>query len=358
MQADRSDFAELASSRIRFHGIALALVETRVGLDGWPAALRETTVDEAQMQALWEETHRRTLVSMFDRLAENDIRTAAMKGTALAYSIYANPAWRRRGDTDLLVSEDRLDDARSVLQALGFRLLKPPHGLLFQESWYFDTGIGFEHVVDLHWRVLDSPRLQTVLQVDDVLHHSIPLTRLHPVARAVDPVRALVQGAFNQREHSLFGYGVEGKAKPEGDRLIWAMDYWYLCRAMDEHHWQRLVQLADQHKIAELISSVLKTAQALCADCVPLVALAQLDSRRSGNVMAYLSKTSRRRRFASDLAACKGAGEKVSFIARLALPDDDHLRATFPEAKKWPTFALRLRWLARTISRHVKPYSS
>ncbi|MDF1836133.1 MAG: hypothetical protein P1U62_14830, partial [Alteraurantiacibacter sp. bin_em_oilr2.035] len=169
----------------------------------------------------------------------------------------------------------------------------------------------------------------------------------------------LVQGAFNQCEHSISGYAIEGEKVPEGDRLIWTMDYRYLCRTLDDEQWQELVRLAERHEISAVICAALDQARALSEDCVPKPVFAQLaDRQQGGKVMSYLTQASRRRRIASDLAASRGIGDKVSYVLRLMLPNDDHLRSTFPHARNSPKFLLRLRWLVRAMFRHLKPDSA
>ena len=55
-------------------------------------------------------------------LTQADVEFIWMKGAALAYTVYPNPACRGRGDLDLWIQLEQLSLATAVLQGLGYRL--------------------------------------------------------------------------------------------------------------------------------------------------------------------------------------------------------------------------------------------
>src|SRR5712691_10127605 len=72
----------------------------REGRD-WPEAICEALARESRLQTARELLRRKELISVLDVLAAEDIHPILLKGTALAYSLYDNPASRPRVDTDL-----------------------------------------------------------------------------------------------------------------------------------------------------------------------------------------------------------------------------------------------------------------
>ena len=336
---------EATARRIRFHGIALLLAE-RGAWAGWPETLRASVEDEARMQVLWEAMHRRILHGLFAAFEQAGVAAMALKGTALAYSLYADPAQRRRGDSDLLVRSRDLRAARKALEQQGFVRRPPPHGVLFQEAWESASVGGMQHVVDLHWQPVDSLRLQTVLSVDAMVAAALPLPALHARAMAPDPGHALVHAALNQALHARGGYWSEGENVAGGARLIWAKDYDLLARALDEKGWAALAGFARARGVAPLVMQALEFAERVFRTPVPRSAMDLLASAKSETAITrYLTEGDRKVRLASDLAAARGVRQQGRFLARIATPSPGHLRARFVSHASWPTPLLRARWL-------------
>jgi len=55
--------------------------------------------------------HGRAVGEVIEALTVRGIETLFFKGTALGYSLYDNPVWRTRGDTDLLVAPEYFAEA-------------------------------------------------------------------------------------------------------------------------------------------------------------------------------------------------------------------------------------------------------
>jgi hypothetical protein len=65
-------------------------------------------------------THLADAASAIGRLAAAGVRVAALKGLHLAAAVYEKPAFRWMNDLDLLVPEDQLETARTVLREDGY----------------------------------------------------------------------------------------------------------------------------------------------------------------------------------------------------------------------------------------------
>src|SRR5687767_3457728 len=65
------------------------------------------------------------LERILDALDRVGIRAMPLKGAALVDTVYPDPALRQMADLDVLVPRSRLDEANSVLAALGYRYRTP-----------------------------------------------------------------------------------------------------------------------------------------------------------------------------------------------------------------------------------------
>lgn len=341
-----------AFDAIRFHGIAGLLARQPAAMAQWPEALRILIGQEARLLGLWEATHRMALLPLLAALAEASVAVVAMKGTALAYSLYAEPSARQRGDTDLLIAPADLARARRCLADAGFSRKQSPHGLMFQESWLHDSGIGFVHAVDLHWQPSDSPVLQRILPAAVFFEDSVPLPRLAEWVRASDPVLTFIQGAINQAWHQARGYFVGEARIIGGQRLIWAYDNHLLAGGFSPADWDRLAELATTRGLAPVVAAALAHANAACATKVPETVRARLAAApQSGDLLHYLQTTHLIGTFWQDLRATTGLGARLAFLMAHAFPDADHLREKYPHASRWPLPLLHLRRWAETLGR-------
>lgn len=341
--------------RIEFHGIALLLAEADDLLASWPQELRDAIRDDAQTQVFWEESHKGVIAPLLARLARRGIPARVMKGTALAYSVYANAAMRRRGDTDLLVQPADLDDTRQSLRSAGFVRRDDPHGLFFQETWLFDTGFGMIHAVDLHWQANDSPALQNVLRLEEYFATGEPLGRLAPAAMAPDRVLTFVQGAMNQAWHRAKGYFVGEDRVIGGHRFIWSRDNHLLASDFVADDWSRLATLATGRDVAGIVLTALEAAARDLGTKVPSDVLAALAAAPQETALSrYLTQTDQTCEFLTDLRASAGVLAKFRFLFVNAFPARRHLHWKYPASTGWPLPILHLRRIIELALRAAK----
>ncbi|TIX48969.1 nucleotidyltransferase family protein [Alteraurantiacibacter aquimixticola] len=345
--------ADSVWQRIEFHGIALALCDADAGLRSWPEDLRESVLEEARHQVLWEESHREVVIALLDRLDEQGIPALVMKGTALAYSVYDRPATRRRGDTDLLVARSDLRKARQVMAAAGLERISDAH--FGQEVWVRDTGIGFVHAIDLHWEVIGSPSLRRLIGHDECFAHAIPLERLAGHARTLDPVLQLLRGAINRELHIVHGYIAGAQRHHEGDRLIWRMDTHLLAPSLTEGQWRELGRLACERGLAGAILTSLRGAQASFGTTLCESAVADLEAAQGANPIAdHLAETNALARLRADLAALETPEEKLELFRVRVFPSRSQIERRYPEASGWP---MPLQHLYRLLSAGLRLFT-
>ena len=113
-------FGTLLLRRAEYHGMTALLNERLSEYPEWPTAAKDTVRRRVTIQAFWELEHQQILTAIIDAMSRKGIEPLLFKGTALAYGVYINPAWRTRGDTDLFVE---VSCARIVAQMLTGQLL-------------------------------------------------------------------------------------------------------------------------------------------------------------------------------------------------------------------------------------------
>ncbi|MEO7246923.1 MAG: nucleotidyltransferase family protein, partial [Novosphingobium sp.] len=174
---DADEFAKVFIERAGYHGVIGLLNAAQDSVALWPSSVRSELRDRAFASAAWELRHRSYLQDVTTRLAEKQINAVILKGTALAYDLYAEPAHRTRSDTDLLVEKHHIDAVRRELSQLGFIRTASAEGpfgeIHLQEGWARRCPSGFEHLIDLHWQAMNASALEGVLTFADCLDDPI-----------------------------------------------------------------------------------------------------------------------------------------------------------------------------------------
>jgi len=116
-QAEIFGMGPLLWHHLRQAGISIPL-ETERTLRGM--YLRERALNQA---------HTLALVEVQTLLAQSDIRPLVLKGLALAYKYYPDPALRPVSDIDLLLKKDDILPALQILDEAGYRVNFPDSGL-------------------------------------------------------------------------------------------------------------------------------------------------------------------------------------------------------------------------------------
>ncbi|HYO78406.1 MAG TPA: nucleotidyltransferase family protein [Thermoanaerobaculia bacterium] len=186
-------------------------------------------------------------------LADAGVEAILMKGTPLAYQIYARPELRPRGDTDLLIAEDALEPTRAAMQTLGFTE-RPnsgdEHGLR-QTTFTRGDAFGVVHAYDVHWAVTNSPVFASVLPFRKVGAAAVDVPQLGPHARALAPVDALLLACVHRVAHHH-----------DSDRLIWLVDIALLRDRMSSDEHRRFWAMAAEGRVVAVCARSIELADA------------------------------------------------------------------------------------------------
>jgi hypothetical protein len=307
---------------------------------------------------MWELSHRTVLVRLLDELARAKIVAILLKGTALAYDLYDEPATRARGDTDLLVDPADLAKVRNLLLQLGYRRDEGPtdgsvddFGL--QEVWRSSQHRPFDHVVDLHWQLLNAPSLRDVLPFAECASGLRPLPRLSPSAFAMDRVKTLIHTCIHRAMHFTSPYFVGSQVYYGGDRLIWLSDIHLLAASLQPEEWTRLCQASKTFGVSSPCLDGLVTARRLLATPVPeWVCDTLAEDARLAPPATYLASGQLRRAW-QDWSAINGFRRKFDYLRARAFPPSSFMRGKYPRLKHLPLPLLHARRLIGLVRKRT-----
>ena len=166
------------------------------------------------------------------------VRVLILKGTALAYDLYAEPEHRPRADTDLLIAHEDLSTVRKVMHDLGFAeqvTSGDEHGLR-QLGFSRVDRFGVTHLYDVHWAIANSPLFADVIRFEEV--DPLPLPKIGANAFGLPPLEALLLACVHRVAHHH-----------DDERLIWLADIALLRSSMSIEDHRRFWHRAAERKV-------------------------------------------------------------------------------------------------------------
>lgn len=350
---DRREAIDAVGDAAVYHGVAGLLYAQPAKLRSWPGPLVERLGDHARAQAMWELRHRQLLIELIAALDEAGVRALLMKGTAVAYDLYSEPAARSRGDTDLLVAARDAAAAKAVLAKLGY-----VGGVLggvraefaLQQPWTWTSPDGSRHSIDLHWQVMNAPSLKDLLPFAECYADARPLPRLSPEARTMDRVRLLIHTCLHRAMHCNTPYFVDGVPYFDSGRLIWSYDMHLLAEMFDEEQWRLLGALARDMGVSRPCLDGLRAARASLGTDVPADAMERLEAASGKDrKSSYFVRSRALARVMQDVWAFPGLSVKLRYARARILPDPRFIRAKYPRMARLPLTILYARRLAELV---------
>lgn len=116
---------EALPSQAELHGMGPLLWHHLRGAD-IPESTRRSLRGLYLRDRALNQVHTKTLLGLLDLLGQAGIRPLVLKGLALAWQAYPDPALRPVSDIDLLLEKDDLLSALNLLERAGYRVNAPP----------------------------------------------------------------------------------------------------------------------------------------------------------------------------------------------------------------------------------------
>jgi hypothetical protein len=284
---------------------------------------------------MWELRHQQVLARMLTALAAIDVQPVLFKGTALAYSLYANPVLRARGDTDLIVAPESTGEVDTALNALGFVRSVAVSGdfISYQACYTREEDAGESHTLDLHWRINNSEVLARLFTYEELRRQAQSLPRLCPEALAASPVHAMLLACMHRATHKQNPMYVRGVPHHDADRLIWLYDIHLLAKSFDSAQWNEFMRLADSKGLRAVCLEGMEHARACFRTEYPENVLAALARNDALEPAALYLNGSRLRQQWMDFLAIAGAANKLRFLRESIFPSAAYMRHKYPDAR-------------------------
>ncbi len=334
---------------LEFHGVA-GLVAARlvdradrgeVEPDAW-ASLRRAAARSVVKEVLVKDELGRVLSAAHDR----GIHPLVLKGTALAYRVYPEPALRARNDVDLLIAPDRAEEMGALLEAHGYAADLAAGGhWASSERGYTKTIAGdLASRIDLHWRLNNSPLFwHPDLEFARLSDDAETLPSLHPHARVPRVPLLLVHACLHRASHARAPIRLDGVGYDAMNRLIWLYDMHLLSGVLDRDGWQHAVQAAGTIGIRQVCVAALTAASGRFGTSIPAEVLDQWRQPAAERARLHLEGSAGAVKLAEFRAL--PAPARWPWLREHLFPNAAYMRARFPDRPHAPLALLYLRRL-------------
>ena len=289
----------------------------------WPSLVRQRLEGRLRLHTAREAVIQRELVAVFEALGRAAVPAILMKGSALAYTVYPQPALRRRGDTDLVIRRADLERAASVFEAAGYQRENVLHGEHVSQQAMFRKidRHGVKHEFDVHWKISNRPFFADVLTWDELEAAAVPVPALGSHARAMGLAHALTMACVHPVAHH---------GDSPTDRFLWLYDVHLLVSAMtasEVAHWADLVRA---RRIRAICARALGLARAQFGTPVPASVDDVLNTTDVEPSAWYLSAEPWRGDIRlADLRTSQGWRAKAKLVREVVLPRPAYIRKEY-----------------------------
>ncbi len=304
----------------------------RVVARNWPQGIFDVLREHALAHAMWELRHRDLLIRSLDALGAEGIQPVLFKGTALAYSLYPEPALRSRGDTDLIIPAGSLAALANALGTLGYERETGVTGesISYEASFTHHDPVSGAHVLDVHWRINNSEILSRLFSHEELLGQSRNIPELGRHAGGAGLVHGLLIACMHRATHVHNPYYANGVAHYGGDRLIWLYDIHLLATAFTPLQWDEFVKMAVEKGLGGVCLDGFESANSRFHTAIPNDVLDTLVQAGKGKISIYCNASALQQNW-MDFLAIEGGVRKLRFVAQTLFPAPEYMRSKYPQ---------------------------
>jgi Uncharacterised nucleotidyltransferase len=286
----------------------------------WPDTVRTELAAAVRAAAARELARGAEICGVLDAMAARGIQPLVMKGAALAYSVYPFPAARPSNDTDLLVREQEVDEARRVMQDRGYRETPQCSELFSQFEVQKADRLGVAHVFDIHWNISAHPVFATALTYDELVERAVPVPLLGRHALAFGLVDALLLACIHPVMHHQ-----------NVERLLWLDDVHLLASKCSSADLDQFVDLARRKRMAAVSAHSLQRAQQVFRTRIPPSVYLKLAAVEACETSAEYLQPNRRwhQELASSVRVLTGWKERAALVRKVLFPSAHYMRGVY-----------------------------
>ena len=175
------------------------------------------------------------------------IPVLVLKGTALAYGLYAKPYLRPRVDTDILLQNAAAAEAAgNALEAIGYEcqsmMPRPGKNAISFEMPYIRTSKhGTGNAIDIHWALANNALYGSRFSNAELMTESRDTPMVGEGAKGLGWFHAMAHACMHRVAHIPEG---------QGDKLIWLYDMHLLAARFTPQDWQTFLAQAEKRQLA------------------------------------------------------------------------------------------------------------
>ena len=300
----------------------------------WPAAVHDKLARATRIVAAVDMLREVELVAVLAALADAGVEGLLLKGAALAYTHYRDPALRSRSDTDLLIAVRDRAVTTATLEALGYRRPNAVSGRFVSYEEYFTRSIGqLDHVVDLHWQVNNMPVFANSLAYEEMRARAVAVPQLGPHARTLYPPHALLLACMHRAGHRA----IDG---PEVERRIWLYDIHLLATAMSATEWREFIEQCVAKEMREICIDALEAARHAYGTAYPAGLFEALSHSGKRELSANFLEADQNAALRLALRALPKWRDRAALIKEMLFPPSAYVLGKYGVQGRW-----RLPWL-------------
>jgi hypothetical protein len=302
----------------------------------------------AHRQVALELAQRAELQRVVAAFRRRGLDALLMKGAAIAYDIYPDPAWRVRSDTDMFIRASDRAMVRACLDDLGYRCEAEVSGRFVTYQFHSERvdEHRIRHLCDVHWKITNPQRFADAIGFDELDEAAVPLPLLGAGARGLGRIHALWLACVHRAAHHY-----------DPDTLIWLYDVHLLMGALDAAGQERFLALAERTGVRRICLRALLLSRTRFGTPLPPAVIAALEVAPEDEASTvFLSPGVRQVDvLLDDLRALPGWWARVTLLKEHLFPDAAYMRRTYAARSSAPLVWIYVLRIVRGASKWFRP---
>jgi len=288
----------------------------------------------------------RQLLELINAFQKAGVRMLVLKGPALAWTAYPNPATRFSRDLDILVAAEHIIQAREILNKINYqcesKIFEKLKHFYYDEHFIPQTDSKNKRIIELHWELHRFYGYQCDDRTNDLFSRSIEVETPSLTFETLHPLDAFIHAAL----HMIMTHN-------QSIQLNWVYDISLLAQNLSiPDDWGGLRKKSSAWGARLAVEHSLKMAQIWTglqlpkgfndfstwpkpkkAEIVAITNAIQRYEKPANLLKLYLSKT-------------HSLSKKFHVLFKLLFPDPSYMRNTYPPSCEWllPLSYLRRLW--------------
>jgi hypothetical protein len=329
-------------------GLLHAAVSASGAARGLPPALVEGLRAGAHRQVALELAQRVELQRVVAAFRRRGLDVLLMKGAAIAYDIYPDPAWRVRSDVDVFIRESDRASVRACLDDLDYLCEPEVSGRLVAYQFHCERidEHRIRHLCDVHWKIANPQRFADAIGFDELADAAVSLPLLGPGARGLGRMHALWLACVHRAAHHY-----------DQDTLVWLYDVHLLIGALDAAALERFIALAERTGVRRICLRALLLTRARFGTPIPPAVIAALEAAPEDEASTMFLRPGVRKVdvLLDDVRALPGWRARLTLLKEHLFPDAAYMRRTYATRSSAPLLWIYVVRIVRGASKWFRP---